>query len=537
MRQTVQHILCLIITLLTMPAVSRAQFFTAADAPNPTKFLPAPVSDECNPHFAQDIYTHFSLKAFRDSAYLTDMRYANYDYRSTSEVNLRNYYSSRHMVFFQPAFGLAVSSYKNPKVFLFLDGCRMSSNQMLSLIPSSWLRLRPFVRLREATFGTYNSARSYEYNYSSAPNNSFPSNEGTFGWLTGMVMSCLNPWQADTILSRAYQHGWFRQVSGGMWNSDMNTSRLLGTVAFARLMSKAMFRDSLRNVHHQVDMLLHPDRFGRGGAVSPTPSATISELMNNDTLMLKLASFIPTCADENNGGFQSDMSRYLQLKALRDSIDENLLMGSGYDDIENQMEYLGPVVGVGILPNNVPNMHNLLLTVAEVSQQLCDIVRAESVMRRRPYEVFGHEPYTLEDLNAMQQSSSYPSAYAARGVATALALSMIAPHMTDTLMQVGLQYGLNRGIAGTSWYSDIEAGKWAGCIAIALVATGSDFLDLLDAAQSEYIDYHDAIITESPTVRAADPQSATPLYTIDGRLATPQSRGLLVGKNRKIIVR
>ncbi len=525
MKSLVSHIILLLVIVLSLPTACYGQFFSSSQAPNPTVFLPATINDENNPHWARDMYCHFLFKSLRDSAYVDDIKHATFDYRSTSEASLQVYYANNHVVFFQPAFGIQVNTSVNKDLFLFLDSCRRSSNLMIQKIPNSWYRLRPCVRLREANFGMLRTSSNYASNYSSSPSNSFPSHFGVSGWLTGMVMSCLNPWHADTILSRAYQHGWFNILSGAAWSSDVDVTRQLGTVVFAELMSLPRFRNRLISLRQHTSQLLNIDR----------NSSTIDQLLSNDTLTHKLSSLIPAIQGESDGSFQSDMSRYLALSPLRDSLSSNDLLGASYMDFENPMDAFQPIIPLAISPESTPYIYELLRLVESCCDVLCNQVKSRSQSRRRPFVVFNTAPFTLESPDELVDVNSYPSAHASKGLATALALTMIAPERRDTLLQAGYQYGLNRVISGTNWHSDVEAGRVIGCIALSLVASGSDFIDLLDHAQNEYRIIQDVVITDSPSIQVDPSQSEPPLFTIDGRRATPHSRGVLVSKGKKIV--
>lgn len=525
MKSRVPHIILFLVIVLTLPNTCYGQFFTSAQAPDPTVFLPAPINDENNPHWARDMYRHFQSKSLRDSAYVNDIKLATYDYRSTNETALQNYYSNNHVKFYEPAFGIEVSSSVNKDLFLFLDSCRRSSNLMIKKIPNSWNRLRPCVRLREACFGMYRPSNYYAANYAQTPSNSFPSHFGTAGWLTGMVMSCINPWHADTILTRAYQFGWYNILSGGAWSSDVDVTRQLGTVVFAQLMSIPRFRSRLVVMRQKTSQLLNIDR----------SSATIDQLLSNDTLTHKLSALIPAIQGESDGSFQSDLSRYLALSPLRDSLAANDLLGASYMDIENPMDAFQPIIPLAISPEFTPNIYELLSLVESCCDVLCEQVKSQTPSRRRPFDVFNTAPFTLEDPSELRQLNSYPSMHASKGIATAIALSMIVPERRDTLLQAGYQYGLNRVICGTNWHSDVEAGRDVGCLAVSLVASGSDFIDLLERAQNEYRLIQDVIITDTPSIEADPSHTEQPLFTIDGRRATPQSRGVLVGRGKKIV--
>ena len=111
-----------------------------------------------------------------------------------------------------------------------------------------------------------------------------------------------------------------------------------------------------------------------------------------------------------------------------------------------------------------------------------------------------------------------------------------APAGESPTIGIELAHAAHRAIGGSNWHSDIVAGRLAGCMALSVVASGSDFLDLLESARVEYDSWHGEIITDSPSIRQDSSQNDKQLYTIDGRPATPNSRGILVGRNRKVLV-
>lgn len=539
MKIPTRHILTLLIAVIATVADCHAQYFKADYAPDPAAFMMPRQADEQNPFWAHDMYRHFMLKSCRDSAIYADVYKANYDNKLTSELTLQSYYANYHLKLFEPAFGLVVNKLNNKDIFYFLDSCRQSSNQMLTLVPDEWQRTRPCARLREVNFAMRRQAHEYTNNVSYAPNLSFPSNEGTAGWLTGLLLSTLNPWQTDTIMSRAYQHGWFREVSGGMWATDVDDSRELGTVVFARLMSMPRFRNRLRVLQHNNWPLLQPDPHG---TLTPSPRAlssvvpTIDDQLANDSLFVRLARHIPVNDTESSGGFQSDLQRYATLATLRDSVAVSDMLGSSSDDYLNPIDFFTPVTDFIANPRQTPSLYKLLTSMLTGCEQLCLLAQDQSVERRRPFDVFQQDPLTLEDTDQLRAQSDYPSYRAAAGMAVALTLMMLDPVQCDTIMHLGYQYGLYRAIGGSNWHSDIVAGRLAGCMAVSVVASGSDFLDLLESARVEYDSWHGEIITDSPSIRQDSSQNDKQLYTIDGRPATPNSRGILVGRNRKVLV-
>lgn len=525
MRLVIRYNLAIVLLVMAMAGApsGHAQLIEASFAVDPALYITAPSNDTNGSLYSRDYYRHFQVKAYRDSAYVASIKNTNYEYNATSQYTLLTYYINYHLKFFQPAFGLQLSRTVNKELCFFLDSCRISSYNVVSRIPATWSHIRPFVSLREGHFGFPRSALSYVNNYPYAPSSSFPSNESTFGWLTGIVMSCLNPWSGDSLAIYAHRHGWFREVSGGSWHSDIENSRLMGTATFAQLMSMPQFRERLLTMRRQTATLLN---------IVDSTYRTTDDLLTNETLLNQAASHLFPGFCESDGGFQSDMWQYMQLSSLVDSLPASAPFNATYIGLGSPSTAFEDIIQMNIDPNKTPFVYQLVNTLEQCCEQLCTRVQAPAQHARRPYELFNTHPITTEFGSELINGVSL---HASKSMARAFALMMLVPERRDTLLQMGYQYGMYRVIGGVDWYSEFEAGRSIANMAFALLASCGDFVELVGLAQDEYNYMQDPIITDLPGIAADAPETDQHWFTIDGRRATPSSRGVIVGRDQKIL--
>jgi hypothetical protein len=85
----------------------------------------------------------------------------------------------------------------------------------------------------------------------------------------------------------------------------------------------------------------------------------------------------------------------------------------------------------------------------------------------------------------MEESGSYPSAHAVRGIVWASILSEIFPDKKKDLMARGQLLGEDRVIAGIHFPSDVQAGQKLGEAIFQKLMTTPDFKDALEQAKKE----------------------------------------------------
>jgi len=80
---------------------------------------------------------------------------------------------------------------------------------------------------------------------------------------------------------------------------------------------------------------------------------------------------------------------------------------------------------------------------------------------------------------------SYPSAHTAFGAAMAIILAQMVPEKRDALFARGWEYGENRVVGGVHYPTDVEAGRIAGAVIVALMMQNEHFRADLGAAKAE----------------------------------------------------
>ena len=222
-------------------------YFSAEEMPNLIKCLPPP-PDTIGVDFAHDILRYMwdktqrcdSVRAaivFRDAVW-------NYD--------------SLFAVFSVP-FGLEISKEGTPEIYKFLINSLSTVDQTRVKPKAFYHRKRPFERFHEHMLTMYEEAEL-------SGEGSYPSGHSQRGYATALLLSEVNPANADTILARGYMYGESRVITGAHWQSDVDASRLCGAIGLARLHTSPAFLEQLGKAQAEFKRL--------SGTLSPTEDAS-----------------------------------------------------------------------------------------------------------------------------------------------------------------------------------------------------------------------------------------------------------------------
>ncbi len=99
-----------------------------------------------------------------------------------------------------------------------------------------------------------------------------------------------------------------------------------------------------------------------------------------------------------------------------------------------------------------PKLYNLMKAVLGDAKIFTDALKLHYKVAR-PYDA---DP-TMQPIIPVEESFTYPSGHAARGMTSALVLAELFPARRDELLQVGLTLGQDRVIGGVHYVSDIES--------------------------------------------------------------------------------
>ena len=145
------------------------------------------------------------------------------------------------------------------------------------------------------------------------------------------------------------------------------------------------------------------------------------------------------------------------------------------------------VLGIDINEENTPAIYRLMSKAGYTASASLATMK-NAFFRRRPFLVMNEQVWgRFDNYNELKKSSAYPSAHTAFGWGTAMALAEMAPHMQDTILRRGYEYGISRVIVGAHWQSDVDAAITCASAAIARAHATPDYNADLAAARAEYL--------------------------------------------------
>lgn len=131
-------------------------------------------------------------------------------------------------------FGMQISWKHTPKIFTLLRDALATTDSICKLPKAFYMRPRPFMVFNEATLTPQDEP-------SLRRNGSFPSGHTILGWSAALLLSEINPAQADTIIARGIMYGESRVICGAHWQSDVDAARIAASVAYAKLHTSERF--------------------------------------------------------------------------------------------------------------------------------------------------------------------------------------------------------------------------------------------------------------------------------------------------------
>ena len=222
-------------------------YFSTEEMPNLIKCLPPP-PDTIGVDFAHDIMRYMWGKtqrcdsvraaiATRDAAWNYDSLFAQ----------------------FNVPFGLEISKDGTPEIYKYLVNSLSTIDQTRVAPKAFYHRKRPFERFHEHML-TVNEEQEL------SGEGSYPSGHSQRGYATALLLSEVNPANADTIMARGYMYGESRVITGAHWQSDVDASRLCGAIGLARLHTSPAFLEQLGKAQAEFKRLT--------GTLSPTEDAS-----------------------------------------------------------------------------------------------------------------------------------------------------------------------------------------------------------------------------------------------------------------------
>ena len=144
-------------------------------------------------------------------------------------------------------FGLKISQTETPAIYEVLTR-GIATVEIIRIKPKAhYFRIRPFAYFKEASIFPQDDRWL-------ASEGSYPSGHTIRAWACALLMAEINPANAEAVFARAWASGESRIISGCHWQSDVDASRPIASIGYARLQTNADFR---------AQMALAQDEFKR----------------------------------------------------------------------------------------------------------------------------------------------------------------------------------------------------------------------------------------------------------------------------------
>ena len=235
--------------------------------------------------------------------------------------------------------------------------------------------------------------------------------------------------------------------------------------------------------------------------------------------------YLPTPPDSMMIAINGDYARWIWGKQQRSTPrGEQASWESKYGIVRMSTIY-SDVLGIDISEDNTPNIYRFMHRAGDTGAGGVATMKS-TYFRKRPFLIMNEDTWGQYDrYDDLKNSSAYPSAHTGCGWGTALALAEMAPHMQDTILRRGYEYGISRVIVGAHWQSDVDAAMTCASAAIARSRATADYQADLAAARDEYMQLKG--LSESdmkasfPTIsKILDAPSSVDDYSFVGDLCT-----------------
>ena len=222
-------------------------YFSTKEMPDLIKCLPPP-PDTIGTDFANDIMRYMWGKTQRNDSVRAAI--------ATGDAPWN--YDSLFAQFYVP-FGLEISKTETPDIYRFLINSLSTVDQTRVEPKAFYHRKRPFERFHEHMLTEYEEKEL-------SGEGSYPSGHSQRGYTAALLLSEINPANADTIMARGFMYGESRVIVGAHWQSDVDASRLSGAIGLARLHTSPAFLADLAKAQAEFKRLT--------GTIPPTEDAS-----------------------------------------------------------------------------------------------------------------------------------------------------------------------------------------------------------------------------------------------------------------------
>ncbi|MCD7098571.1 phosphatase PAP2 family protein [Stenotrophomonas sp. MMGLT7] len=146
---------------------------------------------------------------------------------------------------FSCALGIDIDPAQTPHLYQLLSRVRADAGAATRTAKQRYQRPRPFMVNHQPTCTPDDEAGL-------RGNGSYPSGHTSIGWAWALVLSEIDPANADRLLARGRNYGESRLVCNVHWQSDVLQGRFMGAAAVARLHGSAEFRRDLEAARSEI---------------------------------------------------------------------------------------------------------------------------------------------------------------------------------------------------------------------------------------------------------------------------------------------
>jgi acid phosphatase (class A) len=193
------------------------------EMPDVVQIVPAPPQDP-SPDFDHDILRYmWGKQQRRDSVRLAmAVRDAIWSMDTT-------------LVILGEPFGLRISQAETPAIYTVLTRGVTTIENIRFRPKAYYFRIRPFAYFQEPSIFPQDDEWL-------ATEGSYPSGHTIRAWACALLMSQINPDAAEAVFARAWKSGESRVISGCHWQSDVDASRPVAGIGYARLQTSPEFQ-------------------------------------------------------------------------------------------------------------------------------------------------------------------------------------------------------------------------------------------------------------------------------------------------------
>ena len=135
-------------------------------------------------------------------------------------------------------FGIKLSKEGTPAIYEVLTR-GVTTIESIRIKPKAhYFRIRPFAYFKEPSIFPQDDEWL-------ATEGSYPSGHTIRAWACAMLMAQIHPETAEAVFNRAWKSGESRVISGCHWQSDVDASRPVASIGYARLQTSREFQEQM----------------------------------------------------------------------------------------------------------------------------------------------------------------------------------------------------------------------------------------------------------------------------------------------------